>query len=605
MPPDPRERRPCRLAAVRGAAVRSLEALVLVNRRSPRYRSFTRYLRPYLDHFGVPYRVHEVGKGSVPIALASRPLIVAGHPALAPVAASGALRVGVMEAVRAGTGLVSFDPHWPTLSPRGKHLEAREISFPAPHWITAGRAEDRLDLPGALHLVACLPGLPIVTAGGRPLVTVAHAGAGRVVRWSRLGWANPAILGPMAGLDGVLWRSLAWAARKPFVMRGLPPLVTMRVDDVAGTGKRWGLSPLWWVEDAIRLGLKPWLGLFTHNTSDAAVRQMRPWLRAGKATAFPHALGRLRGDTGPDLRWESRDPKPVGDGPDGLGRTDAFIYYHHAGRKPWPDGEARRRLDLAGNWWKARDLPMSEVFIPHWYEAGHNTLLRVHRSWNATLTSLIKKPEAPLAPGTPWLAGGPFRREGSLGPATPHGGKDGALGRRPTYYADFETFSGRRFFNCATEIRDVAGYEWTPDAHVAQTVNRGVRQVARALDAMALGVLFTHETDHLWKIPTAKLRAELRGVVQGLAGRAPRFVTLEEGIRAVRATRTARITAVHHDPARGAVSVTFTGHAVDPTSFMLLTDSTTGPRVRHVPVRMFHGHRLVRVRASANQTLQY
>ncbi|MEK7767750.1 MAG: hypothetical protein AAB368_16090, partial [bacterium] len=489
------------------------------------------------------------------------------------------------DAVRAGAGLVSFDPHWPDVSPRDPHIQPREIQFVGAHWITAGRPEDRLELPGALHLVARIPGRPIVTAGGRPLVTVDRLGSGRMVRWSRLGWANPAVLGPLGGLDGVLWRSLVWAARKPFVIRALPPLVALRVDDVAGTGERWNLPPLWWVDEAVRAGFRPWLGLFTHATSDAAVRELRPHLTAGRATAFPHALGRLRASRGPALAWDPATPKPRGAGPDGLGRTDAFIYYDHAGRRPWPDAEARARLDLAERWWRTRDLPMSRVFIPHWYEAGANTIPRVHDRWGAHLSSLVKTPESPCAAGTPWLRSGPFRRDGPPGPATPHGGAGGELGRRPVYYADTVRFAGRKFFNGLTEIRDIAGYEWTPDGRVGPTVDRGVRTIARGLDSLALAVLFTHETDHLWKIPPARLRAELRGVARGIAGRRPRFVTLDDGLRAVEATKTARIVSVVQHPTARRVTVTLAGRAAVETSFRLYVEGPRGPAGRTLSAR--------------------
>jgi len=90
----------------------------------------------------------------------------------------------------------------------------------------------------------------------------------------------------------VLWRSLVWAARKPFALRGLPPLVTMRVDEVAGQGVLWQQSPLYWVHLANRHGFKPWLGLFIYNLTEPAVNELRDLIQRDQATAFPHAFGR-------------------------------------------------------------------------------------------------------------------------------------------------------------------------------------------------------------------------------------------------------------------------------------------------------------------------
>ena len=52
-------------------------------------------------------------------------------------------------------------------------------------------------------------------------------------------WILNSVKGPLYGLDDLFWRSMVWAARKPFVMQGMPPFVTMRMDDASG--------PLWWI----------------------------------------------------------------------------------------------------------------------------------------------------------------------------------------------------------------------------------------------------------------------------------------------------------------------------------------------------------------------
>jgi hypothetical protein len=66
----------------------------------------------------------------------------------------------------------------------------------------------------------------------------------------------------------------------------------MRVDDVAGTWGRYGQTPLAWARAAARNGFLPWPGLFLYNLDDAAIAEVREMLETGRATAFPHALGR-------------------------------------------------------------------------------------------------------------------------------------------------------------------------------------------------------------------------------------------------------------------------------------------------------------------------
>ena len=46
------------------------------------------------------------------------------------------------------------------------------------------------------------------------------------------------MFGQFQGIDDLVWRGIVWAARKPFVMRGMPPFISMRVDDAAPTVTR-------------------------------------------------------------------------------------------------------------------------------------------------------------------------------------------------------------------------------------------------------------------------------------------------------------------------------------------------------------------------------
>jgi len=62
----------------------------------------------------------------------------------------------------------------------------------------------------------------VVLAGGKPLVTTTKYGQGRRFSGPVTIGCPTTVLGPIEGMDDVLWRGLVWAARKPFVIRGLP-----------------------------------------------------------------------------------------------------------------------------------------------------------------------------------------------------------------------------------------------------------------------------------------------------------------------------------------------------------------------------------------------
>src|SRR6185295_6473662 len=68
-----------------------------------------------------------------------------------------------------------------------------------------------------------------------PLLVARAFGRGRIVQWL----ASPKLwlrqyFGHTFGLDDVWLRSITWAARKPFVMKAMPPFVRLRFDDCRG-----------------------------------------------------------------------------------------------------------------------------------------------------------------------------------------------------------------------------------------------------------------------------------------------------------------------------------------------------------------------------------
>lgn len=597
----------------------SMNVLVLVNWFSAGYGEAEQVVFPYLEHLGVPYTVVDIARDPWPERLADFALLIIGHRLLdsqgrrlAP-----SQRRAVLEAVDAGTGLVSFDPGFPlvgkpspAVSVENKAAETLEFAE-RPHYITVRHAlGEVLDLVSPIRVpsLAVSDAQVLVRAGGRPLVVAGPLGQGRLVRWATLRWAHSKALGPMAGLDDVLWRSLVWAARKPFALRGLAPLVTMRVDDVAGVGELWHRSPFYWIYDANRQGFKPWLGLFIYNLTERAVNELRDLIQRGLATGSPHAFGLLSrpGMENPyfyDRSLVKRSGNEADEFPRRHGRPpypadlDEFIFYDHLRGRPWPDDEAQRRLAAVDEWYRVHaPLPMSRYVIPHWDECGANTVEHIHERWRADLGEFTMDVDEPFALRTSWLRLAPFRLHETPGTAAID---DRRRGKRPAYYADFVNLAGHRFFSCATIIRDDAGYEWFPDNDVAATVGRGVRQLRRALDSMALAVLFTHETDHLYRIRPDAWAAEVKQTARGIAAYDPIYMTLDDGIRYVRATRTSRMQScslrigTSDHPGGGEVEATFLGSADVPTHFYLFTEEGEEINSQLVGIPSFDGRTVV------------
>jgi len=585
--------------------------LVLVNSGSPAYQDGMQIVLPYLDHFGVPYRIIDLMYTPLPVDVAEQALVVVAHRQRD----MDGRRLGdggkraLIDAFQHGCGYVSFDPLLFDSADAAKsgHLSRTPhapvsgdvIKFgDCTHYITAlHETGETLALGQSLSMLPSAPfhgsadatdSATLLTVGDAPVLSVQQLGQGRLVTWATSDWGRTTVLGPVAGLDDVLWRSLVWAARKPFALRGMPPFLTMRVDDVAGTGGLWHESPLYWVRTCNRYGLKPWLGLFLYNLTPDAIAETKTLVADGQATAFPHAFGRPPRHGARDYFY-SDQALPLRST-----TYDEFIYFDHERGRPWPDDEAARGLAAVDAWHARTGIPISPYAVAHWYEAGLNVMRHLQQRWGVEFICKIQDADASLSKDNPWLALGPFRRHEL--PGACHSDTTRRSGR-PVYYADFVNFGGVQLFNCVTEIRDDAGYEWAPDNDIPATVCRGVRQLRRALDSMVLPVLFTHETDYIYKISPDAWEAEIAQIMGAIHddGYEPVCVTLDEGARYARALRTSRMTSCSWDAARRVVSASYTGHADVTTQFLIFTDSDAGITSRRADVPAFSEHALVEV----------
>lgn len=254
-----------------------------------------------LDHFGVAWEVLDGGEAMAAVAsyVAPRALYVIAHDGAAAWLPPEWTRQ-IAEAVAAGAGLVSFDRRpqdWQAalralLPPDLGQAHTGTVRFASPHpFLSFGHAEgEELELGeeiGVVTVPAAAGWQPLVTdSQGCALVTCGPAGEGRVVLFGtgeRL-YAE-GVYGHARGIDGLMWRSLVWAAAKPFAMRCLPPFATARMDDCNGTH-----SAFDYVRVLNRFGFRPNLGLYLDElgpTDWAAVSRLHA---AGGADFSMHAF---------------------------------------------------------------------------------------------------------------------------------------------------------------------------------------------------------------------------------------------------------------------------------------------------------------------------
>jgi hypothetical protein len=569
------------------AASAGADVVVLVNSQSARYLDFQQFIQPYLDNFGFPYTVQDISTNAPAPSLSNCAGIIIGHSQLDTnrTYLNDTVQANISVAVSNGTGLVNFDNDLAVGStPRyqfvqsifgftyGSGASASSVSLPPTepssqmHYITARHpANDSVTFRSSITLPGItVPGgaTTLALAGGEPLVAITKYGQGRAVQWGSYAWMVSTVLGPVDGLDDLLWRGVVWAARKPFVMRGLPNLVTMRVDDVSG--------PFWWVHLANQVGFKPFLALFLNDVSETNTADLQGLVTNGNATTSIHSFD----------------------------CCSTFFYFNYSAGMPLSDTVQSNNFYVGTQWHLNHGIPISKVCATHYSEIGPNAFSGL-KNWGMEFVPIevvpgtVEYSSAPPypSPGAPWLVGGPYRLY-----ETPQEGQV----NWPTYYADWLAVPGHpelngQFFNVYSEVRDVASCgEWCPDTDVAGSIDRGTQILQRDLDSMVMATAFTHEWSFqatpccpgVTTVTTNQWMAILQGITNNLAAYNPIFVTLDYASQYVRAIRTSRLLTGNYDPVSGHVTVTLSGQTDLDTSVYVFTgaDSSISNSFGTVPI---------------------
>ena len=570
---------------------------------------------PYLDHFGVKYATVDIAKEAMPSKESDPALIIIGHPEITTndvVAAQ--LEQYLKTCTSRGTGILSFDPLMPSHLLKAESVKkieqdsnVGEFRFSdVGHYITGYRnAGEIKELFGYMEIpkmaVTGKNGSALISGNNFPLLVVGRQEKGNVAQWTSQDWMYYSILGPMGGLDDCLWKSMVWAARKPFVMQALPPIVTMRVDDVLGSGReQWGVSPFQWIKTTNKYGFKPWLGLFIYNINTEAIEELREIMLAGQATATPHAFGR-------PPRKESHVEtivnvyKPyytyqlapqifvpeywyAGAIPFLSKFYDEFIFFDHNHQKPWSPELTKKILHAVDDWWYSfAKLPMGNYLLPHWYQIGSGMIDHAQDQWGIEFVG-ARELDASYGQQNPEIQSSPFRLydEPVVGKK-----KENATSARASYIAGFRELAGRDFFDFASEINDITGYEWQPDNDVEASAGRGIRTLSRGLEAKAVAVLFTHETDYIYSIKPENWDAILKKVSEGISGYNPLYLTTDDALQMLRAYWTSEIQEGVYVQKSGELKIKMYGKTDVPTGVYVYTDHNGSVDEKFVEIPVF------------------
>jgi hypothetical protein len=230
--------------------------LLLVNKSdTDAYEQVEPAILSAFGHLGIPYKIWDIGSGcpSKKDYLNSSCVVLGQDHLGKKIGSTGA--DALRDAVADGVGLVSFDGDLgsycgallkifnagiagsPVLCSKIKTVNTN-------HYITGTRElydDITLDKPVELWPVESprygfSESSPLQTLSNWPFVITNVHGKGRVVLFtSSIKLWTFEILGHACGLDDVFWKSIVWAAKKPFVIYGMPPFASALVDDCSGS----------------------------------------------------------------------------------------------------------------------------------------------------------------------------------------------------------------------------------------------------------------------------------------------------------------------------------------------------------------------------------
>ena len=361
----------------------------------------------YLVNLQVPYKVVDISQVAATDLTASQ-LIVAAHDGLNP---SLAWQNAITTAVASGTGFVNMDsdqaigtqPYIQTMfQATGATLGGQQTSIviPAavqvggatPHYIAAMQKHWLGDPAGDITynyhgngtttiasnatILTGAPGTVVARLGTDPLIIASTYGKGRIVDFTTYQYLHADRFGFVQGVDDLFWRSLVWAARKPFVLRGYPHIAAIQMDDnepgvmsripdtwntaLTGTTASDGTGGPW----KLQLNMQ----LSSLATPGGERAQLISAINAGSLHTSPHGLAY---GSGGDLYWNLSVPN-----------TDAQWQASVASALSWKAGQGGSDTFPA----------FGRSMVAHYWDISDNAGFEM---WNSLGLRYITTPQAP------------------------------------------------------------------------------------------------------------------------------------------------------------------------------------------------------------------
>lgn len=461
--------------------------LLLVNRAdAEEYDLVAKTMLAAFRHLGIPYKMWDLDAG-VPSTkqLLDHRCVVLGQDGLGKkLGQSGA--EALRDAVKAGVGLVSFDGDLSgysgafaeifRISPGRKPLSCSQINTTnVDHFITATRElDEQVKLTEAVDVwpiesprYGPAGGSLLQTSSGWPVLIATTCGRGRAVLFAtsvKL-WTRE-VLGHASGLDDVFWKSIVWAARKPFAIYAMPPFATALVDDCSGSYNHFR-----YVDVMNKYHWIPHLSVFLedidrvmHEEDYADSAKMKALHDAGLAEFSVHGF-----------------------------TYDNLAVFDHRGRKPLPDEQVAENFKRIDAYFKKWGIRSSRWQNYHFCEMGTNAFPHMKERGVEFL-------HMELNPDTAWLDV-PHKKPAFRPPGPYHhrGYYLGYLEQDPDFFI-FHSLLNPWSFD-SPEFAQETDFLWdrtifwdeSPFNNVEEAVRIGTKQIRRGIDARFFGVLLCHE----------------------------------------------------------------------------------------------------------------
>ena len=572
---------------------------------------YQRYLERYLEHLQIPYRVVDTATQAPPTDLGMVQLIVAGHTGLS---LSAAWQQAILQAVQGGSGFVNFDAD-PTIGTYS-HMKgifgatgsqvgagATVIAIPSavmpdgatPHYIAGMKIRLQNTPPGdiifSFHtdangtqqvatptVLLGAQGTVIALIGNSPLILATQTGGGRAVDFTTYDFMHPDRFGFMMGIDDLVWRSMVWAARKPFILRGYPRFYAPQMDDeVVGWGSR--LRDLWnpaYTGNVAADGTGgPW-----KITAMAQMTNLQPGgqdrtdaIADVNAGFLKIALHTNTGISEGDFYWNAQSPDPL---------TDA----------QWQSNLASAIQLMQGQGGTDTLPPLSKSMVPHFWNLSNNVGYDLWHSLNVRYITEIQQPGAyysfgPPKPSSMRLWTHPFR----IYELPPTGVNPNEL--YTLYSADFLTVGStaglppQKFFTFTTQLLGSTypsfDARWPNDSQgigVQESVNNFTEYAWRFWSGMAPVQMYNHDGGSFDNGTETERQQAVTQISSFLNAKSVRHVFMENLGAYMCARTTSVLSTAQASPS--ALTLNFTGNAADmdgnlvPTNFYIFYGDNEG-----------------------------